>query len=529
MAEPVEFEIRVDEGEAIRDLQRLEAKLEGVGRASERMGTASGKSAKATKGLSKASKAAGRDLGMQVNEVTEMMMGLGALNPRLREVSMGFAMAGNSAVTMGASMGPIGVLVAGITMGLPPLIALINDSGDAAEDAASGFDAMTASLNDAISRLRELDELDKQYRRRESGQQSTEEARADRLRAAGQVQSRQRDLERRLRDLGIDPSTAQNVAAGGDTAGTRQRIGFLARAVGADREGLEQAIAALDRLGDARDEVTAATERQVAAQERLNTEREREKTDEQTQRAERERSASSRSRGRSGRSRGVSAQDSPLTLDSLETELAGNAASTIAGIDTPEAVRLQQLEEEREIQKELVALQGQAAYEEAQAQLRQAAKNKLAEEELQTEQEKARVEAELQATKAKTFDLVNQGVDTALDIFEANEGTKELILGASQIAQAIGSYPDGFGIAQHGISAALHFANAAKLGVGGGGGGAAVPSPNASRPTPPPGFGGGGNHGSGTTVMNFNSPVPEALMGQYQRRAERAFKARYDS
>jgi hypothetical protein len=533
MAQPVEFEIRVDEGQALRDLQRLEKQLEDVGSATTRTAGAATKGAQATKALGDSSREAGRKLGMQVNEVSELLLGFGALNPKLRETTLSFATAGNSAVTLGASMGPVGVAIAGLSAALPLLIRLFMDSGEEAREAASGFDAMTASLDEAISKVRELDAARAQEQRRAMGVQTVDETRGDVLIAQGRVGSQQARLERALRSAGLDPSAAQNIAAMGDGSAARRRLTNTFAASGGSVDDLNGLLIQLDRVVDAREELTDAVHRQADAQRDLLEGQMEEFEVAQAIAAEEEAARSTRSRGgrRGGRSRGPSAGDQPLTLDNLETELEGNAADTIAGITTPEAVRAAALAEELDLRKEIASLQGQAALDEAMAAERQAAKVKLTQAELETEREMARTEAELAKTQSQAFDLVNQGSEAAFELFNAQEGEKELIRGAIQVAQAIGAYPDGFGIAQHGIAAALHFANAAKLGVGGGGGGAPIPSAGqTARATPPPGFGGGGDSGGGgTTVMNFNSPVPEALIGQYQRRADRAYKARYGS
>ena len=155
--------------------------------------------------------------------------------------------------------------------------------------------------------------------------------------------------------------------------------------------------------------------------------------------------------------------------------------------------------------------------------------NRRQEEGIALQQKELEIE---QSISKETQRQIGQAIElgkTLLTAVGAPKGVLELIEGFSQAAQVPGSYPDGFGMAQHAISAGLHFANAARIGVGGGG---AVPSPSVSAggparalPVAGPSRGGGG----GPNVYNFNAPFSESDLGVLYREADRAAANRYDS
>ena len=141
------------------------------------------------------------------------------------------------------------------------------------------------------------------------------------------------------------------------------------------------------------------------------------------------------------------------------------------------------------------------------------------------------------ATGQKVVNATTKGGEQLLQAFGATQGQMELWRGLSDTAQAITSfagqnYAAG---ALYLLSAGLHFANAAQMGIGGGGGSqgqaaAAAAGPNAQgaaqNPQAAPGGAQGTNTG-GTVVVNFNAPTSEPLLGRDFIRAQRLAQRRF--
>lgn len=155
------------------------------------------------RGVSDESKKMGRGLGEGVNMVTEMAYGFSGLSPKIREVTVGLAGAGNNAFIMGASMGPLGVGLALVIGLLPSLIQLLTDSGDEAITTAESFDVTTESIQTMIDKLREADAAASLSQRRQMGLLTADEARAQAGITGREVQSRARQFSAQLERMGI--------------------------------------------------------------------------------------------------------------------------------------------------------------------------------------------------------------------------------------------------------------------------------------------------------------------------------------
>ena len=90
----------------------------------------------------------GRQLAEKVNLASELALGFGALNPKVMQVGLAFASAGNNAYALGAALGPIGVIGGVLLAVVPALAAAFGAAGDEAEEAGEQFDAATAYLSD---------------------------------------------------------------------------------------------------------------------------------------------------------------------------------------------------------------------------------------------------------------------------------------------------------------------------------------------------------------------------------------------
>lgn len=149
-----------------------------------------------------AAKKSGRDIGMLVNSVSEM--GYSALTsvPQFRNLGMSLAMAGGSAVTMGAALGPIGIALALFGNLLPAVIGLFSDEAEAIDDVGLAADQttifMTAlerasvsaaeQIREAISQIERATEAEELLRRVQMGE--------------GSGREQQGYLAQRIRDLG---------------------------------------------------------------------------------------------------------------------------------------------------------------------------------------------------------------------------------------------------------------------------------------------------------------------------------------
>jgi len=143
--------------------------------AAEQLATASARAGAATEqasgGLLKvdaAAKQKGRALAENVNLVSEMALGFGALSPATQQAAIAFAGAGNNAFALANALGPIGPVIALATGLIPAAISAWMRYGDAAKSAATrAREAREAFLSqvDAARQLRESEERERALRR----------------------------------------------------------------------------------------------------------------------------------------------------------------------------------------------------------------------------------------------------------------------------------------------------------------------------------------------------------------------------
>lgn len=110
---------------------------------------------------------------------------------------------------------------------------------------------------------------------------------------------------------------------------------------------------------------------------------------------------------------------------------------------------------------------------------------------------------------------------------QALQGAVQLAMGIGKVfipgkqAEAAGHFASG---AQHiAIAAAAGGGGAAMSGGGGGGGG------SSAGPSAGPSSDNGGGDGGGSVVININTPMPEAEVGETMARADRAYRSRQSS
>jgi len=164
-----------------------------------------------------AAKRSGRDIGMLVNSVSEM--GYSALTsiPQFRNLGMSLAMAGGSAVTMGAALGPIGIALALFGNLLPAVIGLFSDEAEALDDVGTAADEttrfMTAlerqsvsaanAIREAISQIEQAIEAEQLLERLRLGQGSATEQQAYLNQMQEGYESATKNLKTFLDNLGL--------------------------------------------------------------------------------------------------------------------------------------------------------------------------------------------------------------------------------------------------------------------------------------------------------------------------------------
>lgn len=491
-----------------KDLADVADRFDGVADSGKKAGSAADGASRKLGGVSDEAKKAGRELGLNVNLLSEMTLGFGSLSPKLRESAVQFASVGNNVVTMGASFGPAGVALGVFVGALPSLISLLMDSGDAMEDLAIETDAATQSLLSQLDAIRRVREEQAQRSRIERGLAPVE------------------DLERRVELARLSLVEAQRAAdeASAFTRDARQTELRTAEAV--LRRTMENLNAARQRQS-----VEAETARilQDAADQ------------EERAKALREASSPRRERRSGGRRRRPQEDRDPQLLRFLEEAagLVSERRSLMEEIITLNTQDLSQQEDKTgEIRKQLEIQRAMQAEAKEAAQLRMdetaaalAAQEKRAELEAQIAKRTDRTQGALEGVvsiTAESFRLAKDGEKSrkqafkeSLDAWLASFAIEQALKGAAMVAEAIGSPPQaGIKLA----SAAKHFALAAVAGGasaaipngGGGGGGGPAPGPSS----------GGGGGGDGTIVINMNAPIAREEVGAMQARAERANRRR---
>lgn len=145
--------------------------------ASARAGTAGNQAAGGFLKVDAAAKAQGRAVAENVNLLSEMALGFGALSPATRQAAIDFAGAGNNAFALANALGPIGPAIA-VAIGLMPaaIAAWMRYSDSAKRAATAAREARQAFLDqvDAARQLRESEERERELLR---GTRSVEEQR----------------------------------------------------------------------------------------------------------------------------------------------------------------------------------------------------------------------------------------------------------------------------------------------------------------------------------------------------------------
>lgn len=210
--------------------------------ASARAGTASGQAAGGILKVDAAAKAKGRALAENVNLISEMSLGFGALSPATRQAAVDFAGAGNNAFALANALGPIGPLIA-VAIGLmPAAIGAWMRYSDAAKGAAIAAREARQAFLDQVDAARQLRESEERERELLRGTRSVDEQR-DALGVAQRTATADAARATALStgQLGED-SFAARVAGAFGGRGARMAVG---QATGADLVSAVESLAAV--------------------------------------------------------------------------------------------------------------------------------------------------------------------------------------------------------------------------------------------------------------------------------------------
>lgn len=151
---------------------------------------ATGASAGGMKAAGDATRAKSRATAENINLVSELALGLGALDPRLQQVGIAFAGAGNNAFQLANFLGPVPLVITTIATVIPSLVAGLSDTSEE-------MDGVARSTQTATERLRELRDQERQRREEREEDQRLERGEA----SAAQLEDQRSALETQLSDV----------------------------------------------------------------------------------------------------------------------------------------------------------------------------------------------------------------------------------------------------------------------------------------------------------------------------------------
>lgn len=514
MADPIEFEIRADTRAAIRELHQLERQLHDVKGGAD--SAASGAEA-----LGETAEVLGDTIGDTSIEAGRLADGLGAMIPivgNLKTTFEGLA---------GSGLGAVAAGIGGLLVALPLAIEGFRALERAGESGRNTFVAYAGTLDDVIARMQDMERQAERTRRMVLGLGSAQEY-------AGQLQ--QLNQGRRMATENLRNALLAAGASEGDIGsllGEAQRTGRIGSADalnvslgGSEGRGIQALAARLAEFDDAIVTVTGSMERLQQVEE-----------DKARAAGDSRKFASSRASARGGGSGAATGAIDALTRMEIEIENAVTDAfeDTLIAADAYYQERLKMEADFAAEKQEMIRQQVEA--EKAAIREIQAKQAAAAKQEAQFRQDKAdAIEASAEADRRMAIEVSETSIaafDMIASNFAQNQGQMELFQGISDAAMAITKFAayDYASGALYTVSAGLHFANAAQMGVGGGGsaasggGGGAPPS----RPVSSGGGSGFGGGGPQNVTININSPVTERDVGRMQRRAEQERARRFDA
>lgn len=505
--EPVEFEIKVNDGGATSRIDNVTKSFKGLDQGSQELSRTSENTNRRLQGLN--------------NIAGDLGQGFARLHPELQQAVQGLQSIATSAIQGGAAFGPWGIAIGAATSALPMLVTALSETESQVGSTATAIQRMTSDLEDAIRVLREFDAASSLDQRRQMGLLSADEARGEQLQAftvdmaqmggilnrvqeeAGvaaadavlnaALNNNREEVFRALSASIDDPETLGELNQMIDRAITANR-NFQAAAERAEQTIAEEDAAATEEVeGQAAIDADEANDRRRGGGGRNRAEREKAEAMREQARLEREE-----------RERLVEIKRIELELDQKRLD----AAREIAELAFEEKMKR---EEERQdaIDEAADAIDRFGTSWDNAAESEEAAAEAAAEHlELLEKQDRAR---------QAMIGLAEQGAEVIAEAFDLAEGPKAAISAALEVARAVSSFAsyDYVAGAGHLLSATLFGVQAAKMGF------SADTGAGIARPTAPTNNAAPSGP-TGGVVINYNAPTAEALIGRQQRRADRA-------
>lgn len=549
MAEPFEGEIRiVGAMESANQVDSLEKSVRRFNQTTGSTSRQTGKASRFFQKFGKSNKELGRSIGGTINEVSELGLGFAALAPQARQLGIAFAGAGNTAVTLGGSMGPIGAIVGTLIATVPSLVAqfvdLSGSMSDSATQAEKFLDAISKTSK-TLKAIREEEEI------RAGGAAVQKQAAA--LVAAQEevlrIQKEISEVERGQRTggglLGGDPSDlGKLIELKRELKAAKEEAKKLDRAL---RRSEADVAPGLPTTPEARRAALRAGEADIARSAAIGAEAANDNENVTTAGG---RGGSSSRQRRAPLAGGTSETTPGETLDTIGAILdmereREDTARRLATIHERDAEAIASMHERQEgLSSEILRTRDHAALlndeqlslaeqaRRAAREVRQAAQTAQEKAEEQREQEKRRIDAAFAETTSLISGLTEaliSGEEGAIKSYlkaQAKrwglEALEQTALGISKLLVP-GRQAEA---ANHFVSAGMFGGLAAAAGAGSaaasGGGGGQAQEGGSGPGQRPESTGGAGQGGGGTTIVNVNSPVPEVELGRTIERARRA-------
>lgn len=513
MAEPIKVALEVEGADkAAADMQKVAAGLKQVGQASSQTAP---QLDKITEGQKGAAQAAARSASQMAN----LGIGLSKLDPKLASLANGFAGAATNIVTFGATLGPVGVAVAAVSAVLPSLIDAMQETGQSFRDTQAAVANAARGLEHFIGVAQRAAQAQAQATRLAKGAGTEAEAQGvlyQRLAARG-AQGRQ--ANELARSLGLDSGSATSqelvrAILSGDESRTRRASVAGAYVGGADvDEAMRSAVALARRVRDSARELEAAERGVADATRRANEEQMRDEGLRLRTKRERDAAEAARDGARAHRDAGAAAREraaAEAALFAPRDTLAGlgrSLTSEFGAMSNPDLDNAYATPNTDKNLENDALLDGLKRTKDAEAE-RDRARQDFHSKQKQRHKEEIAMASQIAGVATESGQML-------LEAFGATEGQKELWKGISDVAAAATSiagqnYPQAV---LYGISSALHFKNAAEMGVGGGSK-AAIPGAAGGGPESAPGSQRGGNSGGPITI---NLSMPNALMTESEK------------
>lgn len=527
----IQLEIAIKEAaEAKRQVGELRKELDGMKKASDEAGTAGKKLGDNARKVGADAKATGRDMAGLIDILDNSTQQFGSLGGMVGQASNQFGQFSTVSKSLAGALGPVGIGIAALTAALPLLIAHLETASERTKTLAERNQEITEAARTQLSALddqiRQSNDRNRALAVAVGAYADLEEALADVRRVEEDLSETNDELTRtqtaletaqRRQAIAMEAGRGNTANFAGEISRLRDKedelnntlaeqrleLDRVTRNANQYRESLERLEAPLSALGQAPGFAGALPSvggdlggLSPEAQERFQREQERRRREAEANARDAERQAREAEQRRAS----IQALTQPGFGQNDESAFLASQGSLVLS-EFGQMGEMQRIEEE-EHQERIRRLEELDSREEE----LNAARDR-------NHQDQLRRAAEEQAIQQQAIATTAMAGEFLLEQFGATAGQMELWKGLIQTAEAIGAYPDVFGMAQHGISAAMHFANAARLGVSGGGSKPPVPTGPQAQPSPPSGGSSDGPREI-TIVVQGNPLITEADIGE---------------